>query len=302
MIVTELNGGLGNQMFQYAFARRLQGGNNEPIWLDCAKLSDTAGGVFDNGVAHRPYELHRFDLPARQWSRHQDVSIFGQTWRQRLLCRAKRLMGINQVLVESANDQQLPACSSRAHKVYCRGYWHHHCYSTDAVLRRTLVADFNFSRIVNDRCQALATEILDSANPTVSLHVRRGDYLSAGGSAVQGLCDAAYYSAAREMLHQRHGQLRYFVFSDDISWCRQSLGLPSDSTYVSGDPDLDAHQELSLMTECNHHVLANSTFSWWGWILRKQPGGDCVAPKRWFADDLMDRQMRARLPKEWIRL
>ena len=140
-----------------------------------------------------------------------------------------------------------------------------------------------------------------SASQSVALHVRRGDYVTNNRAAqVHGACSERYYDEASRGLRERHPDARFFVFSDDPAWCRSRLlGLGADAVYVAGNaarPELD----LYLMSRCRHHIISNSSFSWWGAWLAEWPGQEVTAPEPWFDDPTLNSADL--VPARWRRL
>jgi hypothetical protein len=147
------------------------------------------------------------------------------------------------------------------------------------------------------RCRRWLGEI--RARPTVGVHVRRGDYRKRAFRGVFPLLDAGWYGRAAELLRERHGpDLRFAVFTDEPAWVRRNLRLPGELLVVSGDGPPVATEDLSLLSACSHHVIANSTFSWWAARLATG-AGDVVAPTRWLMSRDTDPNL---LPAGWIRL
>jgi hypothetical protein len=134
---------------------------------------------------------------------------------------------------------------------------------------------------------------------SISIHVRRGDYVSNTTAAQHGVCGLDYYRRAVEYMLARLQSAHFFVFSDDPVWTRENLVLPGDATYVQHNVATSAFQDLRLMSLCKHHIVANSSFSWWGaWL---NPGANklVVCPKQWFVDD---RDTSSLSPANWERL
>ena len=142
----------------------------------------------------------------------------------------------------------------------------------------------------------LAQRIGESTS--VSLHVRRTDYTLSHFASVHGLCAPDYYAAAVAELSQRLGPLEIFVFSDDIAWAQANLDLGQPATFVS-DGRVSDLGELWLMSLCRHHVIANSTFSWWGAWLSPNPDKIVIAPRKWFAAENYDTSDL--VPEGWLR-
>jgi hypothetical protein len=135
---------------------------------------------------------------------------------------------------------------------------------------------------------------------SVAVHVRRGDYVSLKQAAhFHGLCDMDYYRAAMATLNQKYSGLKYFVFSDDITWCRSQFGNTGQISFIEDESDKRSSQDLFIMSACRHQVIANSSYSWWAaWL--KDSSGDVIAPKNWFSDPSINTSDL--YPGKWIRL
>jgi hypothetical protein len=131
--------------------------------------------------------------------------------------------------------------------------------------------------------------------------VRRGDYVAnASTHEYHGVCSPEYYEAAQKLLAHRLGAIELFVFSDDADWVERHLRFFGPATFVKHNGPAQDYEDLRLLSLCRHHIIANSTFSWWGAWLCRHVEKLVIAPKRWFqgarhsTDDL--------IPQQWIRL
>ena len=135
----------------------------------------------------------------------------------------------------------------------------------------------------------------------MSIHVRRGDYVSdAITQEIHGLSPLEYYAAAIQHIAHVAVQPHFFVFSDDPSWVRQNLHIDYPTTYVEHNTADRNYEDLRLMSLCRHHIIANSTFSWWGAWLGSNRAKMVIAPKRWF--NTPDKDTRDLIPRSWIQL
>jgi hypothetical protein len=124
-----------------------------------------------------------------------------------------------------------------------------------------------------------------SAANAVSLHIRRGDYVSnAKFNAAHGTCDLDYYARAAAFVAERVGDPVIYAFSDDPAWVAENLKLPFEMRFVDHNDGSTAHEDLRLMATCKHHIIANSSFSWWGAWLNPLKDKVVAAPTQWFAD------------------
>jgi hypothetical protein len=212
MIVVQLSGGLGNQMFQYAAGRALAARQGTQLVLDSSWIEGAGGAV---STEARRYELGCFELE----SRLAPVEQVGRIHRSVLPSRRPAL----HELEEPAFGQPCPEFLQAPDNTYLRGYWQNVTYFEDAEphLRR----DFTFRRQIAEQQADLAQQIRESPVPTVSLHVRRSDYITDPGVRDRmGTLEPEYYSHALDALGSGIGSVRLFVFTDDPEWCQGISG------------------------------------------------------------------------------
>lgn len=265
MVVVELMGGLGNQMFQYAFGLRVAIERQEPLVTNDFLLKNKLLAQLRQ-YTHRRFELAIFGLNAPDSS-------------PAALIRAFLPMSAGTRLVNETGD--IPAIlSSKARFIYCRGYWQsERFFESIAPLVRER---FTFRQPLNDFTKSLAA-LIQKTPDSVFVHIRRGDYvMNPTTNAHHGTCDTAYYERATAYIRQRIDNPTFFVFSDDLPWVRQELGsLLEPAVYADGNRGVNSWQDMYLMSQCRHAIIANSSFSWWGgWLI---PDADkvVVAPAKW---------------------
>lgn len=282
MILVRLIGGLGNQMFQYAAGRALAARLDAPLLLDLRDF---------RRYRLRSYGLDRMQIQARP----------ATTWelaRWPIWLRSRRWsgerFGLGSRWFREERMRFSPAFANLTGAVGLDGYFQSERYF--ASIRQPLMQEFRPRAPLSRENEVLAETMRAVAG--ASLHVRRGDYVSdPKTSAVHGVCSPAYYQRAIATLRDRYEGLQVFVFSDDPAWCRANLSLDG-ATFVENNgaaPECD----IFLMAQCRHHIIANSSFSWWGAWLADQPGMT-IAPSPWFSDDgLHDDDL---IPPAWLRL
>lgn len=290
MIVTRLLGGLGNQLFQYATGRAMSLRSGRPHWLD------TRGYDAESlrGFALRPFGLPVGEAPPEVLAALPPMTPGTLPAVARRLARADLLPGRLQLYLEPTLgpfDQRLTATRASAYLV---GFWQSEKYFSDVadVLRQELALPAPTHPI----SERLLGEM--RAGPSVSLHVRRGDYVSdPKTAAVHGACDLGYYERAMRLVQERMGpSVRWYAFSDDPAWVRQNLAMDR-LTVVDHHAPNEVHEDLRLMSACSGHIIANSSLSWWGaWLGR--PDDVVVAPRRWFNDSTHDA--RDVVPDRWL--
>ena len=289
MIVVQLSGGLGNQMFQYAAGRALAARHGAQLVLDSSWIEGQGGAV---STEVRRYELGCFELEAPI----TPVEQVARLHRSVLPSRRPLL----RELEEPPFGQPCPELLQAPDNTYLRGYWQNITYFEEAesLLRR----DFDFRPEIAAPWTELAREIDETALPAVSLHVRRSDYVTDPGARDRmGTLEPDYYSRALDALGFGVGSMRLFVFTDDPVWCAANLRLSEQDVVVGGRrADGDGASIMHLMTLCDHHVVANSSFSWWGAWLNPSPAKIVVAPRPWLQDSRWEEE--GRIPPDWVRI
>jgi hypothetical protein len=292
MIGVRLQGGLGNQLFQYAVGLRLALRHRTTLTLDLSALGES--GV----ETARRFELDAFAIEARRVStptRFRLGSWAGRARRRIGALRGDRgPLGLRRIVERGyAFDATLLDAPD---DVYLEGYWQSEKYFQDAepVLRSQLRFVPSPDPDIREWMRRLQRV------EAVAIHVRRGDYVTGSHhSRVHGVLPIDYYRAAVTELSRRTSRPEFFVFSDDLGWCASNLRLPCPFTVVDGARGR-SRDDLRLMTLCRHHVVANSAFSWWGAWLGASAPGIVIAPHRWFLDATIDT--RDLIPADWTRL
>lgn len=292
MIVVNLIGGLGNQMFQYAAGRALS------LRLSDLFRLDVSG--FDGYRLHHGFELTRVFSCTPEIATGEEIrQLLG--WRalriaRRVLMRPSLSMLHGASLVVEPNFHYWPGIKQVSHSAYLVGYWQSEKYFIDAA--ETIRADFTFRHPLSGKNSQLANKI--GQTMAVSLHVRRGDYASNPATkATHGLCSLEYYRAAILHIAERLEQPEFFIFSDDIAWVKENLKIDFPCWYVDHNQGAESYNDMRLMSLCKHHIIANSSFSWWGAWLNTNADKTVVAPKKWFANDTNVEDL---YPSGWVLL
>lgn len=290
-VIARIEGGLGNQLFQYAAARSLSDR------LGCELALDLCG-LQENG--DRPYMLGRYRIRATV-AAAEDLGELPD-WRSSRLgrIRAQASQTFPRVfsfpLFWPASFAYDPRFERILRPVYLVGYWQSEKYFVWN--RQRILSDLTLVRPI-----LAETPMLELIRNTVSvaLHIRRGDYVTNPlASKFHGLCDLSYYQTAVEQLASRFPDIHVFAFSDDPVWAKKNLKLKVPVHFMEACATDEAHIDLELMTYCRHHVIANSSFSWWGAWRRSSTDQIVCAPRRWFVDAKTDTSDV--VPARWIRL
>lgn len=296
MIVVRLKGGLGNQMFQYAFGKYLATKYNTKLKLDLSFLHDRTP---KENFIFRSYDLDIFTLKAN-FVNKMDLALFSLSDYKLLNILHKVLFRIGRkyTVIRESHFQFDKTELSFPNNVYLDGYWQSEKYFID--VEDQIRLDFTFKNELIGKSNDLAEKI-ESTN-SICLNVRREDYVHLESSG-HGFIDQNYFYKAIDLLSKETIDFEIFVFSDDIDWCIKNLSFNTKTTYVTHEyKGLKFAEYLQLMTQCKHFVIPNSTFGWWGAWLNPNPDKIVIAPKQWFADEKMNNQTQDLIPETWIRL
>lgn len=287
MIISKLIGGLGNQMFQYAAGRALAIANNCDLKLDISG--------YKSYKLHNGYELDLFNIQA---SIAKNEEVFGLLKvRSRLFRLVGKRLGLkNKSLMIEKSFAFDPEFFYIKESVYIDGYWQSYKYFES--IRQYLKIELT-PKIPLSGLNLSIAESIGQVN-AVSLHIRRGDYVNnLAANKVHGFLGIEYYKKAISYFVEKIPYPYFFVFSDDISWAKENLGLSSGVTFIEHNQGENSFEDMRLMSLCKHNIIANSSFSWWGAWLNDNPNKTVIAPNQWFASMLVSTDL---LPASWLRL
>ncbi|MGK6351976.1 alpha-1,2-fucosyltransferase [Parapedobacter sp. DT-150] len=273
MKIVKFLGGLGNQLFQYAFYEGLR--------QTFGKVKADLSG-FENYGLHQGFELEKvFGIQLRAASK-VEIQLYtpdNRAWAWRKLRRLYRtkdayyeenpLFGYDQSIYQDKRNR------------YYWGYWQNIRYVTRVA--DTLRRDFSFPALTDERDQHLAG--LVASNASVAVHVRRGDYLT--DPYLGGICTDAYYRQAIDYMKQHITTPLFVFFSNDIQWCRENF-RHLDAVFVDWNTGKNSFRDMQLMSLCQHYIIANSSFSWWGAWLNHSPSKIVVSPAKWINMEQLD--------------
>lgn len=285
-VVVRLIGGLGNQLFQYAAGRAVAARSKAKLLLDAS------GYQFD---PLRKYELNVFSIRASLAPAHLLLDLNPK--KNSLMNQFRNFFRPPFPLYREKYYHYDNYFERLKSPVYIDGYWQSYRYfnAISSVLRDEL----NPSEPLDEQNKTVSDQIF-STN-AVSIHVRRGDYVTnAHTNAYHGVCSIEYYRAAIDYVRRAAGDIHLFVFSDDQEWCKSNLRPNCPTTYVTANPPDRGYRDMQLMALCRHHIIANSSFSWWGAWLNPRPEKIVVAPRNWFANS--EHDTRDLIPETWVRL
>lgn len=284
MIKVRINGGLGNQLFQYAAAYALAKKMNVSMQVD---ISDA--------MKYRVHPLRLDKLSCSvPFSKKKNII-------DKILLHPRIIGYSSKLLNRYYMEPSLRYCafpSRIANDLFLIGYFQSELYFREC--RAELLEEFRPQQELSSYQKDVKQKIETSSS--LSIHIRRGDYISnPDASAVHGCCDKAYFNRSIDYL-QKKGVISkktiFFIFSDDIEWCRDNLIFPNETIFVEGDsksPELD----MWLMSYCKHHIISNSTYSWWGAWLNIYADKCVIAPLDWFKTHHDSTDI---IPENWVRL
>ena len=293
MVIVRFKGGMGNQMFQYAFGRQLAHQLGETLTFDPTNL------LFRNAppeFVYRNYDLDVFQpevttflAPPALLAPVYNLKI------ARLSGLVNRVVRGGKSVVKEPHFHFSPETlkEARAGVIY-DGWWQSQKYFADVEAR--VRRDFRFSRPIIPASQALLRRV--EATNAICLNVRRTDFLKVDTLNATNL---EYFLRGARYLEERVDKPHFFVFSDDIEWCREHIELGHPTEFVGHEhKGFKFGNYMQLMTRCKHYLIPNSSFAWWAAWLNTGADKIVVAPKNWFTDPAIDTSDL--VPGGWVRL
>lgn len=302
-ITIHLMGGLGNQLFQYAFGRRLALANHARLYLDASGYAANTGpeparGLRACGLSHFNIAGTFIEIPLDQTGLRPSLE---RKWRK-ILPAVRRCADLTKPYYRRREIVEPKSNYARFdQRVYdriftgsisVRGFWQSERYFADieAVLRPELTLRHD----LQGRNAELADKIFST--DSVAVHVRHGDNATTVAPTL-GVLARSYFETAVQAISRAVPAPEFFVFSDDIPWAKDFLALSLPTAFVEGNGPTDAHEDLRLMSFCKHHIIANSTFGWWGAWLGRKDGQIVYAPRRYYQN--IDRPNPDLYPAAW---
>jgi hypothetical protein len=284
-------GGLGNQMFQYAVGRSLALKWHCDLYLDLEFLVNTP-----QNTTSRSYELDIFNIKANIASK-DILKCVPLSRKDNFRLTIQKIFG-NENVIQYVKERTIDfdrCILDLPDNVYLDGYWQSEKYFVG--IRDIIINDFVFLKHPSESNQKILNEI-QKCN-SVSIHIRRGDYISNPKTRrIHFICDDSYYQKALEIIMRQIEKPHFFVFSDDAEWARTHIIPDARVRYITHNIEKQNYEDLRLMMHCQHHIIANSSFSWWGAWLGKKEGQVVIAPGKWF--NTKNYKSSARLPSTWL--
>jgi hypothetical protein len=258
-----LTGGLGNQLFQYAYGRKLEIVDKKLIIFNTSFFTNQRANQTSTKDTPRPFLLDRFNInPSAKFSPNPENRI---------------TKIFKKILYKITGNYPL----YQSEKYF-------------ASIKNIILQEFTLKDPLSTQAQNITNNIRLQTSP-VSIHVRRGDYVN---NTNHPICNSEYYYKAMHHIKSKVDNPFFFVFSDDIQWVKDNLEI-HNAVFVSNG-QIQETQELILMSQCSHNIIANSTFSWWGAYLNQNSDKIVVAPVQWTTKKTSTELDI--LPENWIRI
>jgi hypothetical protein len=290
MKIVKISGGLGNQMFQYAFANSLGRYTSEEIFFDLSS--------YRTNNEHNGFELDSvFNI---HLNIVDDNLVYKYATVPDAFCKKiiRRYFTKKTHYIERKYAYKADVfCKPEV--IYYDGCWQSEKYFLD--IDNQIKSQFKFIGQLNNKTKVLLEGM---PHPVTSIHVRRGDYLNFKGF---NICEKIYYQNAIEHINSKFPKMCFLIFSDGIDWCRDNLKFDKNQEmfFVDWNIGSESWQDMFLMSKCDHNIIPNSTFSWWGAWLNENPNKTVLAPNIWCNTPLLntsyyDYKFSDIIPNDWI--
>lgn len=283
MNIVWIDGGLGNQMFQYALALKLMSLGRQ-VKIDVTKYAEHH--------VHNDFELDKVFGISCPFADLYEIKSLGYRKANHLTEFLKKTP-LRKRTVYNNESYAFDKKVLQMDGYYLEGYWQSEKYFSD--IREKILDTYRFPEFTTKRQQEYAGQIRESCS--VSVHIRRGDYLNY--SYLQNICTLDYYRSAMQYFREKYPQdAEFYIFTNDILWAKENF-QEKDCHFVTGNNGPDSFRDMQLMSLCKDNIIANSSFSWWGAWLNRNPEKTVIAPERWInspADETIDV-----IPEKWIK-
>lgn len=284
MKIINISGGLGNQMFQYAFLLAMKDATGDECLMDASKYATYN--------LHNGFELNEvFNITSRCATKDELKRVTRYTTNYKLSRVYRKFLPKkkSEVVEPMPSCTYMPDIFTKAKgDLYYEGIWQNEKYFSH--VRPIILKEFSYRQPMNDKNKE-ASQIF-SKKKTVSLHIRRGDYLLHKNYI--GLCGIDYYTKAIKYVRKKYGkEIQFAIFSNDMPWCKDNI-LPLldgyEYTLVDWNKGKESYNDIRLMGYCIVNIIANSSFSWWAAYLNKNDDKEIIAPAKWTNMPVMFRR------------
>lgn len=295
MVIVKLQGGLGNQMFQYAFGRSIAKKLHTAVYFDPSFFDSV---INESDISIREYELSIFDADVN----FADTKLIRKFLQPDIFQRLLNKLNIyKKTIYNEPSLRMSKEVFNIKPSAYLSGFWHSEKYFWD--IEEEIRELFIFRKPLNELSQKFVDKISEDKT-AVSVHIRRGDYISSERTnQIHGSCTIEYYKNALALIKMRLNSPHFYFFSDELEWVKNNLINETDNcTLVDHNRGKDSWQDMALMSRCKHHIIANSSFSWWGAWINPNKEKIVIAPKSWFRTTTDYFNAVDFLPKNWTQL
>lgn len=296
--IVKIMGGLGNQMFQYAFAYALSKKFDAELSLDLGWFEKVKT---KEDITTRGFEINAFNISYDVATEEDLKWAHPQTHRSKIkrflwkYFKIREFKPDGNILIQTDSYNYDSELFSYPDYLYYEGYFQNEKYFKHE--RQDLLKYFSLKEPLDEKNQSVL-DVIKSVN-SISLHIRRGDYVSLeSASKFHGTCSLEYYADAIKYIAKKSKNPHFFLFSDDIAWVVENLKIEYPYTVVDFN-DGKGHLDMELMKNCKHNIVANSSFSWWGAWLNQNSEKIVIAPKKWTNKKTNSSRI---IPNEWVKL
>lgn len=266
MIIVEFNGGLGNQMFQYALYLQLKEGGR------AVKIDNRSRYGTD---ASRPFCLEVFDIDTN-YAKQEEILQYKDEKTEIFSRIRRKIFGKKETIFRETDEKYLGEVFEQGEGIIT-GFWQSERYFKG--VKKQIWMLYNKERVLDTTNIEILRQIKGSNS--ISVHIRRGDYTWNDVSAIfGGICTAEYYKKAMSFFRSKYMDSKFYIFTNDPEWARQNY-TENDCYIVDNNHEDQGYLDLYLMSFCQHHIIANSSFSWWGAWLGRNKEKQVIAPHRW---------------------
>lgn len=284
MNIVSITGGLGNQMFQYALCLALKSAGHT-VKLDISK--------YDYYKIHNNYELEDVFGINEHYASKSEVKKYGYLKDNRVTRFLLKTPWVKKSIFRENDRGYLPEVFLKKDS-YFKGYWQNQEYFKN--ITHEIRSKYRFKPFDTEEQKCIAKKIQSCIS--VSLHIRRGDYLK--HPLYSGLCQIDYYTRAYEYLKEKiEENFEIFVFSNDVTWVKENFCFPK-MYIIDCNQGKESYRDMQLMSLCKHNIIANSSFSWWGAWLNNNEDKIVIAPKVWV--NSTKPAFQEIVPEGWIKL
>jgi hypothetical protein len=290
MVTVLLSGGLGNQMFQYAAAKSLAIRLNTSLSVDLyALMKKTQATV-------RPYELEIFNTG--------DVSGTSSA-KAKFVTKARPFIQKHRLFFQKCGiftDTYAilyqPVFETIKGNIIMSGYFQNEKYFKD--IAETIRQNFSFRNPLTGKNAEAARQM--AGKQSVSIHIRRGDYLNANARSNFVIPDKTYYESAIKYITNQIEDPEFYIFSEDFEWIRENINIERPVAFIDWNKGKDSYRDMQLMSLCKHNIIANSSFSWWAAWLNSNINKTVIAPGQWFREEQKNKLLDGFFPEGWVRM